>query len=162
MTFKFLEVLQLFVKVLSHTWGLWSFQGHLFQAAQQRGRGGGGGGPFGEGLGASWNDPPRICWIKSLHLDIIVSLLWRELLLPEWDQISGPKMATCQELATSHGNIGYSDKAICLRLVHINYYLSFSAALKKPKNLSENQHQIKVVVLFSNYLLAVCELISSY
>lgn len=55
-------------------------------------------------LGRGWNDPPRICWIKSLHLDIIVLLLWRESLLPERDQISGPKMATCQRLATSPGN----------------------------------------------------------
>lgn len=41
MTFKFLEVLQLFVKVLSHMWWLYIFQGHLFQAGpedRQRGK----------------------------------------------------------------------------------------------------------------------------
>lgn len=64
------------------------------------------------GLDASWNDPPRICWIKSLHLDIIVLLLCWEFMLPEWDQISGLKMATCQRLAASPGIIFYQDKTL--------------------------------------------------
>lgn len=94
MTFKFLEVLQLFVKVLSHTWGLWIFSRASVPSwprrqttQRRRGQWRCGGGVF----CASWNDTPRICWIKSLHLDIIVLLLCWELLLPEWDQISGPQ-----------------------------------------------------------------------
>lgn len=64
---------------------------------------------------ASWNDPPRICWIKSLHLDIIVSLLCWELLLPEWDQISGTKNGDLSRLAASPGFIFHGDKLDCVR-----------------------------------------------
>lgn len=60
MTFKFLEVLQVFVKVLSHMWGREIFQGHLFQAGpeerQRRKRWGVGGVEleWGEGGGRWW------------------------------------------------------------------------------------------------------------
>lgn len=92
------------------------FQGHLFQAGpeeRQRGKGVGGGVGWGW-AGASWKDPPRICWIKSLHLDIIVLLLCWELPLPQGDQISGWKMVTCQDMQPHLVSYIYQDKMLSL------------------------------------------------
>lgn len=50
-----------------------------------------------DGAGASWKDPPRICWIKTLHLDVIVPPLCWDSLSPWGDQISGWKIVTCQD-----------------------------------------------------------------
>lgn len=63
---------------------------------------------------ASWKDPPRICWIKSLHLDIIVLLLCWELPLPQGDQISGWKMVTCQDTQPHLVSYIYQDKTLSL------------------------------------------------
>lgn len=63
---------------------------------------------------ASWKDPPRICWIKSLHLDIIVLLLCWELPLPQGDQISGWKMVTCQDMQPHLVSHIYQDKTLSL------------------------------------------------
>lgn len=101
MTFKFLEVLQLFCQgPQSHVKPVdFSRASALsWPRSETTRRWERGCGRWREGgAGASCNNPARICWIKSLHLDVIVPPLCWDLLLPQRAQMSGPKMATCQD-----------------------------------------------------------------
>lgn len=101
MTFKFLEVLQFFFfLVVAITREACRFFKGICSKPQRDmtgRRGSGGGRSGGDVAGASWNDPPRICWIKSLHLDVIVPPLLWDSPPPRGDQISGWKIATCQD-----------------------------------------------------------------
>lgn len=100
MTPRFLEVLQLFFKLSSSHVRPVAFSRASVPSWPRRDitlRRGSRGGRR-DGVGASWKDPPRMCWIKSLHLDLIVLPLRWVLPLPRGDRIIGCKTATCQDI----------------------------------------------------------------
>lgn len=163
MTFKFSGSASAFcqgpqshVRAVVFSFFFFFLQGHLFQAGpeeRQRGEewggggGGGGGGGWGGvrglgGPGASWKDPPRICWIKSLHLDVIVLLLCWELPLPQRDQISGSKMATCQD--TPPHLVSYFTETKRFPLHRWLMIILFTGSDKyAARNCGDDEHEIK-------------------
>lgn len=73
-----------------------------------------------EACGETWKDPPRFCWIKFLHLDIIVVLLCWEFPPMQEEQISATETATHSWDTASPGVIYYSDGEKMLSL-HCRY-----------------------------------------
>lgn len=136
MTFKFSGSASAFAKVLSHMWeALDFFKGICSKLAQKRDNAAKRG--WGEGgmAGASWKDPPRICWIKSLHLDIIVLLLCWELPLPQRDQISGWKMATCQD-SQPHLVSYFNPRQNALLALLLNDYFVYGLWINTPLGIA--------------------------
>lgn len=92
---------------------------------------------------ASWKDPPRICWIKLLHLDIIVLLLCWELPLPQGDQISGWEMVTCQDMQPHLVSYIYKDKMVSLHS-WLMIILSSGSDKYTILNCWDNEREIKI------------------